>query len=72
MYPQVGLNASLHSKRLQMNEFSVKPNYDGSNSNGSCNNSDEIDHAEAYSVSSNSDIQGVSDEFSSQNFDYTS
>ncbi|WJX55714.1 hypothetical protein P8452_41450 [Trifolium repens] len=59
MIPQIG------SKRLQTNESSVKPNYGWSNSNGSYNNSDEIDHAEAYSVSSNSDIQGVNDEFSS-------
>ncbi|KAL5099541.1 hypothetical protein RYX36_003868 [Vicia faba] len=58
MCPQIG------SKRLQTNDWS--------NSNGSYN-SDEIDHAEACSVSSNSDIQGASDEFSSsRNFGFTS
>lgn len=58
MCPQIG------SKGLQTNESSTKPNYDWSNSNSSYN-SDEIDHAEACSLSSNSDIQGANDEFSS-------
>ncbi|XP_058777805.1 filament-like plant protein 4 isoform X2 [Vicia villosa] len=66
MCPQIG------SKRLQTNESSIIPNYDWSNSNGSYN-SDEIDHAEACSLSSNSDIQGANDEFSSsRNFSSTS
>lgn len=55
MCPQIGENMpTLHSKRLQMNELTVKPTYGWSNSNGSCN-SDEIDHAEACSISSNSE-----------------
>ncbi|CAL5188130.1 unnamed protein product [Lathyrus oleraceus] len=66
MCPQIG------SKRLQTNESSIKPSYDRSNSNGSYN-SHETDHAEACSVSSNSDIQGANDEFSSsRNFGSTS
>ncbi|XP_061345660.1 filament-like plant protein 5 [Gastrolobium bilobum] len=69
MCPKIGVNMSHHSKRLQMNEMLVKPTYGWSNSFGSCN-SNEIDQAEACSVSS--DIQGVNDEFSSQNCGSTS
>lgn len=58
MCPQIGVTMSLHSKRLEMNELSVKPSY-----GWSCN-SDEFDQAEACSISSHSDIQGVTDEFS--------
>ncbi|KAJ1408803.1 Filament-like plant protein [Sesbania bispinosa] len=67
MCPQIGLTMSHHSKRLQMNEMLVKPTHGWSNAYEYCN-SDEIDQAEACSISSHSDIQGVTDEFSSHNF----
>ncbi|XP_020216169.1 filament-like plant protein 5 [Cajanus cajan] len=69
MCPQIGVTKTHHSKRLQMNEKLAKPTYDWSNSYGSCN-SNEIDHAEACSIVS--DIQGVTDEFSSRNSGATS
>ncbi|XP_027361516.1 filament-like plant protein 5 isoform X2 [Abrus precatorius] len=62
MCPQIGVTMTHHSKRFQMNEKLVKPTYASSKSYGSCN-SNEIDQAEACSISS--DIQGVTDEFSS-------
>ncbi|KAK7307489.1 hypothetical protein VNO77_40599 [Canavalia gladiata] len=67
--PQIGVTTTQHSKRLQMNEKLVKPTFGNSNSYGSYN-SNEIDQAEAYSVSS--DIQGVTDEFWSHNSASTS
>ncbi|KHN36042.1 Filament-like plant protein 5 [Glycine soja] len=69
MCPQIGVTMTHHSKRLQMNEKLAKPTYGWSNSYGSCN-SNEIDHAEACSIVS--DIQGVTDEFSSHNSGATS
>ncbi|KAK7406803.1 hypothetical protein VNO78_08436 [Psophocarpus tetragonolobus] len=69
MCPQIGVNVTHHSKRLQMNENLAKPTYGWLNSDGSCN-SNEIDHAEACSIVS--DIQGVTDEFSSRNSGATS
>lgn len=67
MCPQIGVTMSHHNKRLQMNEMIAKPTCGWSNACGS-SNSNEIDQAEASSASSDSDIQGVIDEFSSQNF----
>jgi len=69
MCPQIGVTTTHHSKRLQVNEKLAKPSYGWSNSYGSCN-SNEIDHAEACSVVS--DSQGVAEEFSSHNSGATS
>ncbi|KAK7309343.1 hypothetical protein RJT34_05987 [Clitoria ternatea] len=64
MCPQIGVTMTHQSKRLQMNEMLAKPTYGWSNSYGSCN-SNEIDQAEACSVSS--DTRGATEEFSSHN-----
>ena len=62
--PQIDIPISHHGKRLPMNDMFVKASRGWSNSYGSCN-SNEIDQAEACSVSS--DVQGVNDEFSPHN-----
>lgn len=69
--PQIDQTMSHHSKRLQINEMLVNPSHGWSNSKGygSCNSND-IDQAEACSISS--DIQGVTDEISSNNLGSTS